>query len=346
MNYFLFLKSKLGDFNSTRYMDKNGVVPVFDFISGEKKEDKVESKQDKFIENIKKHHKKDFLFYIDHYDMNPDIRYRSGVHPYSKYHGLLSLGYNLGIVTGLDRDNDYENEVMSYVKSYDNLPVAIRLSYDDIIAPKIIIPTLKKLYIDITEYTSRVDIIIDCRVFNEDIDRYFQKIKRFIEEFEKLSIDCLVVITGSSIPEKINDVVKTGNHTYIDRGEKRLWDKIKVIHTDYTSFVYGDYGVVSPDFEELDTDGPIPIVPKITYTFLDKYYLIRGFKTNLHKDGHGQYKTLAKDVTRLNNYRLSSSFGEKYIEMIADQSNDKKGNPTTWITSTMVQHIDYVKKLI
>ncbi|TOO47462.1 beta family protein, partial [Vibrio parahaemolyticus] len=80
---------------------------------------------------------------------------------------------------------------------------------------------------------------------------------------------------------------------YIPRDERDLWEQVKTIKTDYSSLVYGDYGVVSPDFEELDTDGPIPIVPKITYTFLDKYYLTRGYKTNTHKDGHGQYKTLA-----------------------------------------------------
>ncbi|HHX8634382.1 TPA: hypothetical protein ACVO4T_004618, partial [Vibrio diabolicus] len=64
MNYFLFLKSKQGDFNSTRHIEKLGVVPVFDFISGEKTVNKIESKQDKFIENIKKHHTEDFLFYV------------------------------------------------------------------------------------------------------------------------------------------------------------------------------------------------------------------------------------------------------------------------------------------
>ncbi|ELL0577522.1 beta family protein [Vibrio cholerae] len=346
MNYFLFLKSKQGDFNSTRHIEKLGVVPVFDFISGEKTVNKIESKQDKFIENIKKHHTEDFLFYVDHYDMDPSIRYGAGVHPYSKYQNLLSSGYNIGLVTGLDRDSDYMNEVISHLKSYKNVPVAIRLTFEDIVAPRLVMPALKNLYMSLVTYTSKVDLFIDCRVFEDDIDRYFEKINRFVEEFEKLSIDCLIVVTGSSIPEKINDVVKTGSQVYIRREENDLWDRIKTIKTDYSSLVYGDYGVVSPDFEELDTDGPIPIVPKITYTYLDKYYLTRGYKTNTHKDGFGQYKTLAKKVMNLKNYRTSYSYGEEYIEKIADKTNDGKGNPTTWITATMVQHIDYVKTII
>ncbi|TOP36038.1 hypothetical protein CGH17_25490, partial [Vibrio parahaemolyticus] len=69
-----------------------------------------------------------------------------------------------------------------------------------------ILPNIKSLYIDLAEYTSKIDLIIDCRVFDEDIDIYFKKINRFVEEFEKLSIDCLIIVTGSSIPEKINDV--------------------------------------------------------------------------------------------------------------------------------------------
>ncbi|MEZ8285594.1 hypothetical protein BCU17_19675 [Vibrio splendidus] len=346
MNYFLFLKSKLGDFNATRHMEKEGVVPVFDFISGEKTPLKIEAKQNKFIENIKKHHKKEFLFYIDHYDMEADVRYSGNVHPYSNYHSLLSSGYNLGLVTGLDRDMDYQNEVITYLKSYNNTPVAIRLGFEDIVAPRLILPNIKSLYIELVEYTSKIDLIIDCRIFDGNIDKYFQKINRFVEEFDKLKIDCLIVVTGSSIPEKINDVVRTGQQVYISRDERELWEQVKTIKTDYSSLVYGDYGVVSPDFEELDTNGPIPIVPKITYTFLDTYYLTRGYKTNTHKDGHGQYKTLAQAVVKLRNYRTSSGFGEEYIETIADKSNEKKGNPTTWITATMVQHIDYVKTIL
>lgn len=346
MNYFLFLKSKMGDFTSTRYMGKSGVVPVFDFISGESELQKIEKKQDKFIENIKRYFSEEILFYIDHNDMDSDIRYPSNVHPYSKYGQLLSLGYNLGLVTGLDRDYEYNEQVKSYARIYKGLPIAIRLSFGQILAPRILMPELYSFYHEFSLFTDRIDIIIDCRVLNEDIDIYFERIKRFIDEFEKLAIDCLVVVTGSSIPEKINDIVKTGMHTSIDRKEGLLWNKVESINTLYSSIVYGDYGVVSPDFEELDTNGPVPIVPKITYTFSDSYYVTRGFKTNLHDDGYGQYKSLAREVMQLANYRHGFSYGERYIEIIGDDSNDKKGNPTTWITATMVQHIDFIKTIL
>lgn len=346
MNYYLFLKSKQGDFNSTKHINNNEVVPVFDFISGEKEKSKIEAKQEKFIKNIIKHYSKSSLFYIDHYDMELDLRYSSNIHPYSKYNQLIALGYNLGLVTGLDRDIEYQNEIINHLKIKSNIPVAIRLHHDDISAPNLVIGDIKKLYLELIKYTEKIDLIIDCRIINEDIDYYFKKIKRFVGYFEKESIDCLVIITCSSIPEKINDIVKTGEAQYIVREEGILWDKIKSIDTEYISFVYGDYGVVSPDFEELDTDGPIPIVPKITYTFDEKYYLSRGYKTNLHPDGFRQYKTLANEVMAIKHHRTNFSFGEQYIFIIADKKNTKVGNPTTWITATMVQHINYITTII
>lgn len=346
MNYFLFVKSKLGDFNSTKFLDGQGVVPVFDFVSGEKKLQKISAKQDKFIDNIIKNYTKDFLFYVDHYDLDLDVRYAGNIHPYSKYERLLAAGYNTGLVTGIDRDIAHNNEVMSLLSKYPNTPVLIRLLIEDILAPNLVLPQLKNLIVDLKEHTSRVDLVIDCRVFSESTSYYHAKIERFIQRFEKEAIDCIVVVTGSSIPEKINDIVKTGTSIYLDRKEAKLWRLVNAIPSHYICFAYGDYGVVSPDFEELDSNIAIPIVPKITYTFDESYYITRGFKTNTHPNGFGQYKDLAKDVTLLNNYRTQFSLGEKYIENIADKNIDGTGNPTTWITATMNQHIRYVNTII
>ncbi|EKO3509358.1 hypothetical protein LCL63_002569 [Vibrio fluvialis] len=346
MRYFLFLKSKKGEFDSIRHINTDGIVPVFDFVSGEKRIDKIESKQDKFINNIKRYHDKSSLIYIDHYDLEQSVRYSDGSHPYEKYHSILSEGYNLGLVTGIDRDNAYNEVFFAYLQNYKNIPVCIRLNIEDVKAPKMVLNEISDLVSEISEYTDRIDIIVDCRILVDDVDSYYSIIKRFILYVEAEKMDCLIVVTGSSIPKVLNDVAGTGDSLYLERKEQKLWDKLNTIPTDYVSITYGDYGVVSPEFEDIQSDEPIPIVPKITYSFKNEYFIIRGFKTNLHEDGYGQYKTLAGVVKDLADFRDGYSYGEDYIVELSDSSNKKVGNPTTWITATTVQHLHFINSLL
>jgi hypothetical protein len=346
MNYFLFLKSKQGDFFSLKEINDLGVVPFFDFVADNKDPNDILKKQSGFIGKITKLWPKEARLYIDHYDLNPKARLPCGMHPYSSYQNLINQGYNIGLVTGIDRDLAHDQALFNLLLIQKNIPVAIRLQLNDIKAPRLVIEEISELIDELKRFTSIIDIVIDCRIIDNDVDSLKDKVQKFINVYEKLKVDSLVIISSSSIPMSINDLFKTGTSGYIKRNEFVLWKKVQCIDSEYSSITYGDYGTVSPDFQEIVSNGPIPIVPKITYTFEDSFYISRGKITTQHVRGYKQFKDIANEVILLKGFRNKFSFGDEYIENIADNSHDKSGNATTWITATMNQHLNYVNQLI
>ncbi|BDF95064.1 beta family protein [Pseudoalteromonas sp. KAN5] len=349
MKYFIFLKSKAGDFNSIKHLNNKNTVPFFDFIANSIISDEVQKKQNSFIDKICRFWDPKSRFYIDHYDLDSRARLPNGLHPYSTYENLILKGFNLGIVTGIDRDLEHDKAVEKILSSKKDIPVVIRLNLKDLVAPRLVIQEIEELIDDLKKFTSIIDLVLDCRVIEsvESKDKALNILKKFILNYENLRNDSLVIIASSSIPMTINDILKTGNSIAIQRLEYELWEDIKLLDTEYSSLTYGDYGTVSPDFQELDSNGrPIPIVPKITYTLKNVFYISRGKLTTQHPRGFKQFKDIANEVMQINGFRVNASFGDKYIELIADHSNDKSGNATTWITATMNQHINYLNEII
>lgn len=353
MKYYIFLKTKRGDFNTIKTLnaDNIGIVPVFDLtakVAGNTSPD-ILKKQDDFCQNIRKFWQQDRLFYIDHNDIALTLRHKNGDHPYGFYSNLLALGFNLGLVTGIDRDDDYQSEVMNILTSFKNVKVLIRLHIEDISAIRITMPDIMDLYAKLIKKTEYVDFVIDSRIVTiGDIKSYAKKIEKFVNEIENKKIDSLVITTSSSFPASINNYVSTGSIELLPLLEIKLWEMISNIKTNYVSLTYGDYGVVSPDFMEIETTSGkgIPIVPKITYTFGSNYVVSRGKKTSQHPRGYKQYKDMANYFISLNNFRKDFSFGEKYIERISGMTTKESGNPTTWITACMSQHVNFIYGLI
>ena len=99
------------------------------------------------------------------------------------------------------------------------------------------------------------------------------------------------------------------------------------------SMRYGDYGVVTPDFSELEN--PQLIVgrmgPNARYTLDNRWFVTRGRR--FQTDGYDQYYTLAEQVASLAEFSgRTFSFGDEYIDVRAN-GNGTTGNPTTWIAA-------------
>lgn len=349
MKYFIFLKTKRGDFNTIKTLNSKemSIVPVFDLtakVNGNTSPD-ILKKQDDFFSNITKHWNSNKLFFIDHNDINLTLRLPDGSHPYSYYHKILSAGFNLGLITGIDRDAPYQSEVIDLLKKFKGTRVLIRLHIEDISALRITLSEILDLYSELTKYTNFVDFIVDNRIIKkDDVLNFSKKIEKFITAIEENKIDSLLIVTSSSFPASIKDYVGTGSIELIPILELKLWQLVSNLETNYVSLTYGDYGVVSPDFMEISTkDGKgIPIVPKITYTLEKDYIISRGKITSQHPRGYKQYKDMALYFTSIKGFRNDFSFGEKYIHRISNMTTKESGNPTTWITACMSQHVNFI----
>ncbi|MGU6065269.1 beta family protein [Enterobacter hormaechei] len=349
MKYFIFLKTKRGDFNTIKTLNAKemSIVPVFDLtakVDGNTSPD-ILKKQEDFFNNITKHWDSKKLFFIDHNDISLTLRHSDGSHPYCFYHKVLSSGFNLGLVTGIDRDAQYQSEVVDLLKSFKNTRVLIRLHIDDITALRLTLAEILDLYSTLIKHTNYVDFIVDNRIIRKDDILIFSKrIEKFAMAIEENKIDCLMIVTSSSFPASIKDYVGTGSTELIPLLELKLWELVSNIELSYASLTYGDYGVVSPDFMEITTKNGkgIPIVPKITYTLEREYVVSRGKITSQHPRGYKQYKDMALYFTSLKGFRANYSFGEKYFARISNMTTNETGNPTTWITACMSQHVNFI----
>lgn len=323
------------------------IVPVFDLtakVTGNTSPD-ILKKQEDFLSNITKHWDSNKLFFIDHNDISLTLRHTDGSHPYGFYHKILSAGFNLGLVTGIDRDAQYQSEVINILKNFKNTRVLIRLHIDDITALRITLSEILDLHSELIKHTNFVDFVVDNRIIKkDDVLNFSKRIENFVLAIEKSRIDSLMIVASSSFPASIKDYVGTGSVELIPLLELKLWELVSNLETNYVSLTYGDYGVVSPDFMEISTKNGkgIPIVPKITYTLERDYIVSRGKITSQHPRGYKQYKDMALYFTSIAEFRNDFSFGEKYISRISDMTTKESGNPTTWITACMSQHVNFI----
>lgn len=353
MRYYPFLKSKRGELRALKTLQKHTeFIPVIDFLSakGITNPATLDEMIKKFHENILEYLSPQKLFYLDHFDVPLEARTSSGAHYVSTHEGLIVRGFEIGLVTGLDRDIDYNKATKDLAEKYD-LSIAIRLLKDDLSIPRIMLNDLKAL-LQYFKNISQVKIIIDLKVVSKeslsnDIERVINTLKLLasIENIQE------IIIASSSFPDTIGDIVSTGHNCNYPRFEHLLWNQVNE-SVDTPQLTFGDYTVVSPDFTELVLEkGAVPtIAPKATYTLSDFYYITRGKSTKAHPLGYKQFIILAREVTALKDYRNgSSSEGEKYISMISNENEhsrrSKSGSPETWITATVIQHVDYISSL-
>src|SRR5690606_12258639 len=134
---------------------------------------------------------------------------------------------------------------------------------------------------------------VDSRLLTDsDVKVLQDDLPDFIEAISKKFNPRNIIVSGSSIPPNIRDILDTKSEVHLPRLEKDLWASVNKSVVD--KIVYGDYGVVSPLYA--DTTLPIEIIqkfmaPKAFYTYDDGTYCIRGGAFETHPDGRQQYFT-------------------------------------------------------
>lgn len=346
MRYFSFLKGKRGELRAlSKLIDYENIVPLIDIPTSpdEAKSGWLDKQLEKTNGYIKSYWPQEKLLFIDFYDLNLDSRQKNGDHPLTSLINLLEQGYNLGLVTGLDRDEEYESISSDIVNKY-ILPLTVRLTFEDILVPRITLLALKTL-LDQYQGLSSLNILIDLRIVKAaDIVELRDNCLNFCVKLSKeLSIDEFI-LAGSSIPSSIGALIDTGSDGLISRSEYILWKSLR----EEFEITYGDYTVISPDYSDISLDFMPPITPKIVYTFEDNHYVVRANSVLHNSLGYKQYILIARKVMGHPSYRhLSSSKGEEYISNISASDpyssiKQKTGGAESWITATVNQHIDYI----
>ncbi|TSH79512.1 beta family protein [Pantoea sp. paga] len=288
-------------------------------------------------------------FYVDNFDLDDTILIAGK----EQYNFLLSTlsDYNCIPVMGLNRSISHNNSALEWL-SLNGGKIAIRLTFEDIESYRITKLDLTKIIGKInTSQLSELHLIIDLRYISPvGTAKLIDSVERFILDVRKDFHFDKTIISGSSIPANISNLLDTYQSKTFPREEWKIWEELtKVRGINY--LVFSDYGIVSPEYSDIDLDPKLfrkISAPKVFYTYKGRMLCVRGGSFQNDERGNGQYYDIATMIHGQSFFRdINFSFGEKYIYERSEHSPcrpDKAGSPSSWIKAMLTSHISFVIK--
>lgn len=357
-NYLPFLKFKQNEIQAVFGLEADifpYVVPLFD-IPKEKRIDTAEgiaSRVAKGAKQLASHSKKiaNLNFFVDNHDLDDSIAI-NGQHQYRFILSQLQ-NYNVIPVMAFDRVADHNQAALDRCRQ-GQTQVGIRLQFEDFQSFALLRPKLDSLVAQaklagvLTTY-----LIFDCRLITSD--SHASTLKKAIAKFCEKSMQTYdsthYIVAGSVIPASIADLMATNTERTLKRLEDNIWRHL-VSNPSTANIIYGDYGIVSPEFSELDLPAelmPKFAAPKVFYTTSGEFYIQRGGQFSGHPKGYGQYFDIADKIAKKPFYRTDKySYGDKYIfdrSSFSPALPAKGGAPGSWIKATLSAHIAYVVRV-
>lgn len=348
ITYIPFLKFKSGEVNAISNLEaavRSAICPFFDYPkkTGGFTADQFKASVFKTTRGITNHLLDLPEFYFDNYDIEDGLVI-DGEHNY-RYLLQNLAAWPVIPVVGVDRSPDRLNAVATLkddgaIKSNH---VAFRLTAEDFEKFSVIEDDIENDLEPIFMRFEAIDLVFDCRVCgNADADKTSKAILDFSKKFCAKYTVRRVVVTGSSIPASIGEVLKVQTECLLPRVELAIFGKVAVKHG-HVALVFGDYATVSPDYSDVNIPPEMMLnvmTPKFTYTVKGHHYFIRG--AGIKANGRGQYFTMAKRLCNKNFFRGATySFGDGYL----DQKSRNLGSncmPATVIKPTVNAHISYM----
>lgn len=367
-NYIPFLKLKGSEISALKSLDsslKSNLIPFFDFPKKKpKKSRKIDSPSVKtvtelFANDLVRLKRKFEInlgwldnFYLDNFDIEDSITYNNQYN----YAALIQEFGSFGMipVIGLDRLEQHLDSVIDGLKKnhISNQRIAIRISKTEFDAYRIISQELFSLIEKIKDFFIEIDIIFDCRVCktNENIT-LSKNILNFIKIISASKYNIArIIVTGSSIPPSISEIVKTNNEVDFLREELKVYQTITNVLTqennefDINKIFIADYGCVSPEYSDVelfDEDMDTVTTAKIIYPYNDNLYIIRGGQ--LKKD-RKLINKLADVVKNKDFYRGHPySFGDKFLHE-KSLNQGKNATAASIICPLINLHLTYMLK--
>ncbi|MEZ0123398.1 MAG: hypothetical protein AB9Q21_12690 [Candidatus Reddybacter sp.] len=352
IDYVPFLKLKTNEIMALKMLDDDilsSITPFFDYARRDNlTEESFVSTAEKLRQALDRHVDQLPALYIDNFDIDSDFE----VDDSHNYLHLLTLlrDFNTIPVISIDRSDGHNESVATAKSSGINSSdiVAIRLTQEDFQDFSLIEGEIADELGEIIDQFRQVDLILDCRVcLNADPIELANYISNFTDAFCAVYDTRRVIVTGSSMPPTIGEVIQVRSSVELNRVELQVFNQVIARNTNGHPIVLGDYGSISPNY----SDANIPkeamqnvMTPKIIYAYEDKHFLIRGSAIKTHPLGNGQYMLLAQELLGKVFFRDEGySFGEQYL---AEKSRGEGNNatPGTMVKPLWNSHITYMCK--
>lgn len=181
---------------------------------------------------------------------------------------------------------------------------------------------------------SQTDVLIDLRSLR---DREVNALKDLVIDFALAAgqfVPRSLILVGSSALNTVGEVPENGRLS-VERKELRIWAEIFAESAFPCPLIFGDYGVVYPDF---DRDGSFGnINAKIRYTAYSQIHYFRGTRFS-EVDPAEQYHRLSQHVMA-SRYFLARdySFGDRYIhDCVKGWQRPRQAGP--WVVADQNHH--------
>lgn len=352
IKYVPFLKSKSNEINAISSLSSSvraSICPFFDFhkkIGGYSAQEFIDSVA-KTLKSFRKHLVGIDEFYFDNYDIDENIVVQ-GEH---NYLFLLKNLTSLPVipVVAIDRSEKHIEAVVD-LKEKETIKsncVAFRITPEDFEDFAAVADEIDEILSKILAQFESVDLIFDCRMCRNLNPKVLgQQILDFSATFCSSYPTRRVIVTGSSIPASIGDLLRVNHELILDRTEISIFRYVQPLHNHHQNLLFGDYATVSPNYSDSDIPPEMlqnVMTAKFTYSFSDKHYFIRG--AGLKTNGRRQYFQMAHALCQKNFFRGENfSSGDEYL---AQKSRAEGGNcgPNTVIKPAIVSHITFISAL-
>jgi len=285
-------------------------------------------------------------FYLDNYDLDDTIL----LNGHSQYgHIIRSFHeFNPIPIAALNRVPEHNEFAIQYAKEHSKI-IAVRLQKQDIESFKLSEKELREIWKHLDPGAIDIHVLLDFRHLT-DVEGAELISKKFLSSFKGKFHASLMCMTGSPIPANITELVATGASTSIDRPEFKLWSALKK-EEGFNELIYGDYGVISPEYSDAELDPRIlrqVSTPKVFYSYGGSFFVSRGYSLDKHPNGNGQFFTIADEIVEKSFYRKSAySFGDKYVfdrSYLSPQKPLKAGSQGSWIKAMTAAHITFISR--
>ncbi len=346
IRYIPFLKAKGGEFTAMSALTpgvKQSICPFFDFPHKNPSYDAetFAAKTFSIVTKLKKHWGTNAEFYFDDLDVGQNLIVK-GDQQYAYIIKALK-GSQFIPVVALDRTK--HNSAVVQLKRDGEIAsavVAFRAEQGDFEDFQ-----SKQDQIDydlsaVFKEFEAIDLILDCRVCSSlEVSQTAKQIAAFTQKFYAAYRKVRhVIITGSSIPAAIGDIIEVKSTMTLIRRELEIIAKARSL-SEY-ELIIGDYATVSPFYSDTDLDPKLMqtvMTPRLIYPFNSSYFVARG--ASMKSGGQDQYVGLTRDLCKRDFFRQGYSAGEHYFYEKSKRIGKNATNGTV-VKPSVVAHVTYM----
>ena len=336
--YTPFVKSKRGEASALQHLDpgvKQMILPFFDVLALEQGvigSGDVEAHVVKQSGMIAKAWAEQGPCYVDLFDVNPAARCLNGVHPLLRVMGeLLTKKVKPIPVLGLERDVGYRLAAKQLME-WNPPAVAVRLELEDMQLVGGLAQRVYQMLLEVGAAALPLHIICDFRSIwrkakGDDGSQVFKAALKELRALKPLRI----VFAASNMVDSMA-AFKPNSINLLPRRDLDAWKQI--VNGGASDIAFGDYGVVHPDYVDLD---PRFIKPsaKIRYATPSHWVVVKGTSW---RDNTSQHHILSQQLRATGHFRDSGCWGDEYIASAAI-GRPKYGTLETWVTIDQNSHI-------